>query len=235
MAIKQLDLKNELLQINNYNLKKQIENNNDDVINQYVDELYDRLLDMDVKPFVEFGFFPKDIAAKDTKKQFWWGGNITPDENSYSKWEQLITAFTNHMVTRYGIQEVRTWYFEVWNEPNLYNVFWGGTKSDYFKLYKISVNAIKKIDNRLRVGGPSTSNFVADNRYEGETEDRKKHVIFSQEDINKAEWRGAWIEDFLKYCGNEKLPLDFISCHPYPTDFALDFSSMKLVEIAKLN
>ena len=119
-----------------------------------------------------------------------------------------------------------TWYFEVWNEPNLNTNpkagFFDGTKSDYFKLYKASAQAVKSVDARLKVGGPATSNFIADTRFDGEVYDQSKSRFYSQDKINKQQWKGSWIEDFIRYCEKENLPLDFIATHPYPTDYALD-------------
>ncbi|MGE4432834.1 MAG: glycoside hydrolase [Bacteroidales bacterium] len=189
---------------------------------QYVDDLFDRLLDMGVKPFVELGFFPKDIAAKDSKTQFWWKANISVDRNNFDKWHDLCKAFTQHVVDRYGIEEVLTWYFEVWNEPNLNPGFLDGTKSDYFRMYKEAALAVKSVDSRLKVGGPSTSNYVADTRFDGEVYDKAKSIFWDDETINTKEWKGVWIEEFLQFCSREKLPLDFVCTHPYPTDYALD-------------
>lgn len=191
---------------------------------QYIDELYDRMLAIGVKPFVELGFFPKDMAAENSKTQMWWKGYVSVDRNNFGKWHDLIKAFTQHIVDRYGINEVLTWYFEVWNEPNLTGTggFFHGTKSDYFRLYKEAVTAIKSIDERLKVGGPATSNFIADHRHDGEILDYSQSRFYTQEEINKQQWKGVWIEDFLHYCEKENLPVDFISTHPYPTDYALD-------------
>ena len=191
---------------------------------QYIDELYDRMLAIGVKPFVELGFFPKDMAAENSKTQMWWKGYVSVDRNNFGKWHDLIKAFTQHIVDRYGINEVLTWYFEVWNEPNLTGTggFFHGTKSDYFRLYKEAVTAIKSIDERLKVGGPATSNFIADHRHDGEILDHSQSRFFTQGGINKKQWKGVWIEDFLHYCEKENLPVDFISTHPYPTDYALD-------------
>ncbi|CAH8281473.1 xylan 1,4-beta-xylosidase [Mariniflexile fucanivorans] len=187
---------------------------------QYIDDLFDRMLDLNVKPFVELAFLPTPLAAENSKTQFWWKANITPDESKYGEWHNLVKAFTQHCVDRYGIDEVLTWYFEVWNEPNLHYGFFDGTKSQYFELYKQSVKAVRSVDNRLKVGGPSSSNFVADGRYDGEVESRSGDLItFTADNINDLEWKGAWIEDFLKYCTKEKLPVDFVSTHPYPTDY----------------
>ncbi|MDN3665549.1 hypothetical protein ACFFU1_16350 [Algibacter miyuki] len=190
---------------------------------QYIDDLFDRMLDLNVKPFVELAFLPTSMAAKDSKTVFWWKANITPANDSFEKWHDLIKAFTQHCVDRYGIEEVLTWYFEVWNEPNLYPLFWDGTKSQYFELYKQSAIAVKSVDERLKVGGPSTSNFVPDTRFDGEiTDDKASDAVFNAEDINSLQWHGVWIEDFLEYCHKEKLPVDFVTTHPYPTDYAFN-------------
>lgn len=190
---------------------------------QYVDEVYDRLLDKGMRPFVELSFFPTGIAAKDSKTQMWYRNQVTVDRNNFGKWHDLIEAFVQHVVDRYGLEEVRQWYFEVWNEPNLYYPgFFDGTKSDYFRLYKEAARAIKSVDASLRVGGPATSNFVTDTRFDGETYDKNKSVFYPQDQINRQQWKGVWIEDFLNYCAQESLPVDFISTHPYPTDYALD-------------
>lgn len=193
---------------------------------QYIDEVYDRMLSVGVKPFVELSFFPEGIAADNSKMQMWYRNRISFDITRLDKWRNLVKAFTQHVVDRYGIDEVLTWYFEVWNEPNL-NMnpkagFFDGTKSDYFKLYKASVEAIKSVDKRLKVGGPATSNFIADSRYDGEVYDPSRSRFYSQDIINKQQWKGSWIEDFIAFCEKENLPLDFISTHPYPTDYALD-------------
>ena len=190
---------------------------------QYTDELFDRMLEIGVKPFVELAFFPKDIARKDNPRtQFWWKANISVDQNNWGKWHNLVKAFTQHVVDRYGMDEVLSWYFEVWNEPNLNPGFLDGTKSDYFRLYKESALAVKSVDNRLKVGGPSTSNFVVDNRYEGEIYDKNKSVFYPDNVINTKQWKSPWMEEFIAFCEKENLPLDFVTTHPYPTDYALD-------------
>ncbi len=186
---------------------------------QYVDMLFDKMLELGIRPFVEFGFMPKCLASNG-QTQFWWKGNVAPP-NDYNKWARMIEKCVRHWIYRYGIDEVRKWYFEIWNEPNL-NPFWSGTKSEYFKLYEVSVNAIKMVNAGLRVGGPATSNYVPDGRFDGEVEDTNLQKTFQVDDIDELNWHGVWIEDFLEFCEDRKLPVDFISCHPYPTDFALD-------------
>lgn len=193
---------------------------------QYLDEVYDRMLAVGIRPFVELSFFPKGIAADDGKTQMWYQNRITFDPQRLGKWRDLVHAFTQHAVDRYGLDEVRKWYFEVWNEPNLNMTpkagFFEGTKTDYFNMYRVSAEAIKSVDAQLKVGGPATSNFIADHRHDGEVLDNSKSVFYSQDVINKQQWKGIWIEEFLAYCANNNLPVDFISTHAYPTDYALD-------------
>ncbi len=190
---------------------------------QYIDDVFDRMLDLNVRPFVELAYFPQSIAAENSHTVFWWKANTTPGPNYLELWYKLVNAFTQHVVDRYGIDEVRNWYFEVWNEPNLSRAFWDGTKTQYFELYKASVKAVRAVDAQLKVGGPSTSNFVADDRYAGERENTEGFTkTFTAENINDLQWRGVWIEDFLAYCEKEKLPVDFVTTHPYPTDYPLD-------------
>lgn len=121
---------------------------------QYVDKLYDFLLSIGIKPFVEFGFMPSDLASG-TKTIFWWKGNVTKPK-SYERWDDLITNLVKHWKARYGDDEVKTWYFEVWNEPDLRG-FFDGTQADYFELYAHTVKAVKSVSPNYRVGGPATS------------------------------------------------------------------------------
>jgi xylan 1,4-beta-xylosidase len=121
----------------------------------YVDVLMDYLLSIGMKPFVELGFMPSALASG-PQTIFWWRGNVTPPKD-YEKWGSLIRNLTQHFTERYGTDEVKTWYFEVWNEPNLSPGFWSGTQEEYFKLYKYSVNAIKSVNQAYRVGGPATA------------------------------------------------------------------------------
>ncbi|MBC7785672.1 MAG: beta-xylosidase [Burkholderiales bacterium] len=187
---------------------------------QYIDDLFDRLLSAGIKPFVELGFCPGDLA-RERGTVFWWKGNGSPPLD-YDKWAELVARTVRHWIDRYGIAEVRTWYFEVWNEPNLHP-FFKGTRSEYFKLYQETAGAIKQIDSQLRVGGPATSNFVPDARFDGETEDISHHAgTINASDLDALDWKPVWLAEFLDFCSRQSLPVDFISCHPYPTDWALD-------------
>ena len=86
---------------------------------------------------------------------FTYRGIISPPAD-WSEWRALVAALATHLVERYGIDEVSQWAFEVWNEANL-EVFWTGTREEYLRLYAESARAVKGVDPRLRVGGPSTA------------------------------------------------------------------------------
>ncbi|AYL95527.1 GH39 family glycosyl hydrolase [Mucilaginibacter celer] len=122
---------------------------------QYVDVLYDYILSIGMKPFVELGFMPGALASGNNTI-FWWRGNVTPPKD-YKKWEGLVRNLAQHFTERYGADEVKTWYFEVWNEPNLKGGFWTGSQDDYFKLYQYSAKAIKSVSAAYKVGGPATA------------------------------------------------------------------------------
>jgi xylan 1,4-beta-xylosidase len=121
---------------------------------QYIDELYDFLHCIGMKPFVELGFMPNGLASG-SKTIFWWHGNVTPPRDM-NKWAEFIRAFVKHEQERYGDAEVRTWYFEVWNEPNL-SGFWDGSQQQYFDLYAATARAIKSVSPDYKVGGPATA------------------------------------------------------------------------------
>jgi xylan 1,4-beta-xylosidase len=123
----------------------------------YVNQIYDGLLANHVKPFVELSFMPKLMSSsQEVMPNFWYHPNVSPPKD-YKTWDAMVTAFANHLIARYGIDEVATWSFEVWNEPNL--EFWAGNpkQQTYFELYDHTARAIKAASPRLRVGGPVTA------------------------------------------------------------------------------
>jgi len=122
----------------------------------YVDQIYDGLLANGVRPFVELSFMPSKLAAQQTVQAFWYHPIVSPPK-SWSSWGDLISHLAQHLVERYGIDEVSEWYFEVWNEPNL--DFWAGQPKEetYYKLYDATAAALKAVSPRLRVGGPATA------------------------------------------------------------------------------
>jgi xylan 1,4-beta-xylosidase len=118
------------------------------------DQVFDFLHAIGMRPFVELSFMPT-ILASGPDIVFHYRGNITPPKD-YTLWADLIRRLADHWVKRYGIDELRRWFFEVWNEPNL-SAFWTGTQAEYFKLFKTSFDAIKGVHPDLRVGGPATA------------------------------------------------------------------------------
>lgn len=123
----------------------------------YIDQIYDGLLDAGVRPFVELSFMPRKLAADPNKIQSFWYRPVVSPPKDYAAWDAMIRAFAQHLVQRYGIDEVATWKFEVWNEPNL--DFWGGNprQATYFELYDHTARALKSVSPRLQVGGPATA------------------------------------------------------------------------------
>ena len=164
----------------------------------YVDQIYDGLLALGIRPFVEISFMPEALASNpNTLHPFWYHPNVSPPKD-YTGWDNLIRAFAQHLVDRYGINEVSQWYFEVWNEPNI--DFWQGVpkQATYFDLYAHTARTLKEVSPRLRVGGPATA-------------------------------QTAWVSQFIAWCIQNHVPIDFISSHIYgdekPTHvFGKDFA-----------
>ncbi|SDR12307.1 xylan 1,4-beta-xylosidase [Pseudoxanthomonas sp. CF125] len=119
-----------------------------------IDRLYDDLLSKGIRPFIELGFTP-DAMATSKQTIFYWKGNTSHPK--LEPWRALVDAFVRHLRDRYGVAEVRHWYFEVWNEPNLDGFWERADQQAYFQLYDVTARAIKAIDSTLQVGGPSTA------------------------------------------------------------------------------
>lgn len=146
--------------------------------------VYDNLLECGVKPFVELSFMPSQLAK--TKKTGLHYKNYTSPPENWGEWSEYIKEFISFLIDRYTAKEVESWWFEVWNEPDLTG-FFSGSKKDYFKLYEVTARAIKSVDENIRVGGPSTSAC-------------------------------KWIDEFLLFCKENDVPIDFVSTHHYPGD-----------------
>ncbi len=163
---------------------------------QYVDLVFDHWLSVGIRPFVELSFMPYDLASGD-QTVFWWKGNVTPPKDP-AEWERLVEDFARHVVERYGREETRRWYYEVWNEPAL-KYFWKDADFPaYMDLYERSVRALKRVDPLFRVGGPSSHGFC------------------------DAVGEPPWGREFLAACAERGLPVDFFSAHPYPTLHPVD-------------
>lgn len=125
---------------------------------EYVDQVYDFLLTIGIRPFVVFDFMPGALASGDAVV-YWEKANVTPPA-SYEKWSALIVATAEHFTQRYGKKEVEQWYFEVWNEPDN-PPFFSGTLQDYCKLYEVTAHAVKQVCSGYRVGGPAIASNVS--------------------------------------------------------------------------
>ena len=156
----------------------------------HIDTLFDSLLRIGLKPFLELGFMPSQLASTD-KTIFWWKSNISPPK-SMDLWINMIDTFIRHIINRYGIDEVLTWYFEFWNEPELEGVFWDGTINSFYDFFKETYFSIKRVDKRLRVGGFGTLNFI----------------------ISK-----EWLRDFAALAKLDGIVLDFFTFHIYQVFF----------------
>ncbi|SHJ18724.1 xylan 1,4-beta-xylosidase [Clostridium amylolyticum] len=168
----------------------------------YVDNLFDFFKEINIKPFIELTFMPSELKrTEDTI--FFWKGNISPPRD-INLWTDLVKAFVKHCINRYGVKEVETWYFEIWNEPELKYVFWAGSDEEYFEFYKETTKAIKSILGKLKVGGPSITHGA---------------ILGS-----------TYIDRFLDYCSKEGIVIDFISLHIYPEYLLLDAIDESILE-----
>jgi xylan 1,4-beta-xylosidase len=119
-----------------------------------VDKVYDLLLGTGLRPVVEIGFMPRDLASDPERTVFDYRGIISPPKD-WDRWADLIRALVRHLLDRYG-DEVLGWDFEVWNEANL-EVFWSGSRAEWMRLYDVTAWAVKDVDPRIPVGGPSSA------------------------------------------------------------------------------
>jgi xylan 1,4-beta-xylosidase len=117
-------------------------------------QVCDFLLSIGMKPFMELSFMPSTLSSGDTTV-FHYKTNVTPPRD-YNQWQELIQKLVKNWSDRYGVDEVKKWFFEVWNEPNL-KAFWTGSRDDYFQLYERTARAVKSIHPEFRVGGPATA------------------------------------------------------------------------------
>ncbi|MBN2222465.1 MAG: xylan 1,4-beta-xylosidase, partial [Vallitaleaceae bacterium] len=154
----------------------------------YLDRVIDAYIGLGIKPFLELGFMPNQLASGE-QTVFYWKGNVTPPRD-YEKWAALIQATLQHCIKRYGREEVLNWPVEVWNEPNLPGFWKGADMEEYFRLYDASARAVKACDPKIRVGGPA---------------------ICGVDDIR-------WLTLFLEHCAKNDSPLDFVTRHAYATE-----------------
>ncbi len=166
-----------------------------------LDGIFDEYKAAGVRPMVELGFMPKDLAAVvpgRTEYQVHYpkstisGASNNPPKD-YAKWGELVRVVTAHLVERYGREVVQQWYFEVWNEPDI--DYWHATEDEYLKLYDYAVAGVRAALPTARVGGPATTGPTPPRAYN-------------------------YLKTFLEHVSTGKnaatggaVPLDFISFH----------------------
>jgi xylan 1,4-beta-xylosidase len=134
-----------------------------------VDSIVDAYIQRGMKPLMEIGFMPKDLSSKPEPYEHTWsaGGNLwtgwTYPPKDYAKWRELVYQWVKHSVERYGKEEVTTWLWEVWNEPDI--AYWSGTFEEYCKLYDYAVDGLKRACPECVIGGPHTTSPRSDKAY----------------------------------------------------------------------
>lgn len=165
-----------------------------------VDKIFDTYIEREMKPLVEIGFMPEALSTNPDPYQHNWspGGSGKLETgwayppNDYKKWAELIYQWVKHCVERYGKEEVESWYWEVWNEPDIFYLMSSEKLKDYCIMYDFASDAVKRALPTARFGGPHTTGG------------------------------GAWfLEPFLRHClydtnyttGRIGAPLDYVAFH----------------------
>jgi xylan 1,4-beta-xylosidase len=168
-----------------------------------VDRIFDSYIERKMKVLVEIGFMPEALSIKPEPYQHSWKPDASYDQvftgwayppKDYDKWAELVYQWVEHSIERYGREEIGTWYWELWNEPNI--GYWQGTTEEYLKLYDYTADAVKKALPSAMMGGP--------------------HVTGPNWDVSE-----KFLRTFLEHCldginyrtGKNGAPLDFIAFH----------------------
>lgn len=165
-----------------------------------LDRIFDAWVHAGIHPMVELGFMPKALSSHPDPYHIPWPGKPGETEgwsyppNNYKKWQDLIYHVAAHLAARYGMAEVSTWYWEVWNEPDIF--YWRGTQQQYNQLYDYAAAGLRAAIPNARVGGPATTGPAPGSK------------------------SAAFLEAFLHHCATDRsiatggsIPLDFISFH----------------------
>ncbi len=154
----------------------------------YLDFVMDSYRELGLKPFLELGFMPKELASGENRV-FVWGGHTSPPKD-YEAWRRLVKATLSHLIERYGADEAVTYPIEVWNEPNLPGFWENADMQEYFRLFDETFSAVKEVDERFKVGGPA--------------------VCGGSDEL--------WISKFIEHCEKKGIALDFVTRHHYTTE-----------------
>lgn len=167
-----------------------------------IDSIFDTYIKRGMKPLAQIGFMPQALSTHpEPYRHYWKPGDPYGDimtgwaypPKDYDKWRELIYQWVKHSVERYGKEEVESWYWEVWNEPNYY---WKGTMEEFFKTYDYAADGVKRALPTARIGGLD----IASTRSEGAQK---------------------WLHAFIKHCisginaatGKVGAPLDALLFH----------------------
>lgn len=158
-----------------------------------LDDIIDFITSIGLKPFINFSYMPKTLASSDSTLERNKHKHYTSPPSDIGKWRMLIEAAIMHMIDRYGIDEVKTWYFETWASPEM-KIFWNGTMDEYHELYLSTYQSIRKYLPDAKIGGAGF--------------------------INTNIMNNNILENFIEFCiKNEVIP-DFLSFHLYPVYFS---------------
>jgi xylan 1,4-beta-xylosidase len=165
-----------------------------------LDRIFDTFCAVRIKPLVEIGFMPEALSthSQPYRHTFPQGSVFTGwtyPPKDYQKWSEVVFQFVQHLRERYGAAEVKTWLWEVWNEPDI--AYWQGTPEEFFKLYDYSVEAVRRALPEARVGGPDSTGPASPKAAE-------------------------FLRNFLNHCAHQQnyatgktgSRLDFIAFHP---------------------
>ena len=152
----------------------------------YLDRIIDGWMEQGLRPFLELGFMPGALASSEQTLFYWKAHTVPPRDEE--RWVKLVQATLRHLVSRYGREEVQSWPVEVWNEPNLPGFWEHADKAKYLRLYEVTAPAVKEVLPEMKVGGPA---------------------------ICGGDGSLDWVRDFLTFCRDRKLPVDFVTRHAY--------------------
>jgi beta-xylosidase/AraC-like DNA-binding protein len=156
----------------------------------YIDMVVDFLLSINLRPFIQFSFMPKDLSIDNNYVQFYTKSIISLPK-SMEKWTFLIRELVLHLLSRYGSDEVERWPFSLWNEPDSPRDMFGlGSCEEYFHFYKHTYNTVKKCNPNISFGAPSVLPYTIQN--------------------------GSWMDQFLSLCKDEGCTPSFMNFHFYP-------------------
>ncbi|WP_323259567.1 GH39 family glycosyl hydrolase [Arcicella lustrica] len=129
-----------------------------------VDKIFDTFIERGMKPIAQIGFMPEALSSRPKPYRHYWkpGDNYNDiytgwayPPNDYNKWAELVYQWVKHSVEKYGKKEVESWYWELWNEPNI--GYWKGTTEEYIKMYDYSADAVKRALPSAKIGGPEVT------------------------------------------------------------------------------